>query len=76
MVRTVLDTFEVLGPHGTHKCLLYQPLGMTFAELLDLLPEHKLLKELFQSSLQLPLLALDYLHQCDVVRTGIGSMKT
>lgn len=75
-VRIVADTFEAFGPHGTHKCLLYRSLGMTFAELLGLLPEQELPKELFQSSLQLLLLALDYLHQCDVAHTGIGSMKT
>lgn len=36
---------------------------MTFAELLDLLPEQELPKELFQSSLQLLLLALRILAQ-------------
>lgn len=48
MVRTVVDTFEAFGPHGTHKCLLDRPLGMTFAELLDLLPEHRLPTNFFK----------------------------
>ena len=25
-VRTLLDSFEVEGPHGTHICLVYEPL--------------------------------------------------
>ena len=47
MVRTIVDSFEVPGPHGGHKSLLYQPLGMNFTELLNLLPENRFPKELF-----------------------------
>ncbi|KAF2456099.1 protein kinase [Lineolata rhizophorae] len=48
MIRTVVDSFEVSGPCGSHKCLLYRPLGMNFTELLNLLPEKRFSKELFQ----------------------------
>lgn len=69
-VRSILDSFEVAGPNGNHKCILYQPLGMSFTEFLRLLPQNKFPKELAQKSVQLILIALDYLHRCDIVHTG------
>jgi serine/threonine-protein kinase SRPK3 len=69
-VRSALDSFEVAGPNGNHKCMLYQPLGMSFTEFLRLLPQNKFPKELAQKSVQLVLIALDYLHRCDIVHTG------
>ena len=70
MIRPVLDSFDVVGSSGTHKCLLYQPLWWSFAAFLDLLPERRFPKDLVQQSTQLLLIALDYLHKCDVVHTG------
>ncbi|KAH9205027.1 CMGC/CLK protein kinase [Leptodontidium sp. 2 PMI_412] len=55
IVRRVLDSFEIASPNGNHKCILYQPLGMSFTE-----------------SVQLLLIALDYLHQCHIVHTDIS----
>ncbi|PGH13887.1 hypothetical protein AJ80_06156 [Polytolypa hystricis UAMH7299] len=41
-VRVVLDSFDITSPSGNpHQCLLYKPLGMSFTEFLDLLPENK-----------------------------------
>ena len=68
--QNVLDLFEVAGPNRNHKCMLYQPLGMSFNEFLRLLPQNRFPRELAQKSVQLILIALDYLHQCDVVYTG------
>jgi serine/threonine protein kinase len=70
MVRSVLDSFVVAGPNGNHKCMLYQPLGMSFTEFLRLLPQNRFPKDLTQKSVQLLLIALDYLHRCHVVHTG------
>ena len=70
MIRSVLDSFEIAGPNGNHKCMLYQPLGMSFTEFLNLLPQNKFAKDLVQKSIQLLLIALDYLHRCHVVHTG------
>jgi len=70
-VRTVLDSFDIVGPSGTHKCLLYQPLSWTFATLLDLLPDKRFSKDLVQQSAQLILISLDYLHKCNVVHTDL-----
>ena len=69
-IRSVLESFEIPSPNGNHKCMLYQPLGMTFTEFLRLLPQNKFPTELAQKSVQLVLIALDYLHQCDIVHTG------
>lgn len=70
-VRTLLDSFELSGPHGNHICmvfdLLYEPLWM--------------LKERFQGSvlppdvlraiIQMVIMGLHYLHiQCHVIHTG------
>jgi len=70
IVRRALDSFEIAGPNGNHKCMLYQPLGMSFTEYLKLLPQNRFPKDLAQRSIQLLLIALDYLHQCHIVHTG------
>ena len=70
MVRKVFGSFKLTGPNGTHACLLYKPLGMNFTEFLKLLPQNRFPKDLTQNSVQLLLIALDYLHKCAVVHTG------
>ncbi len=62
MVRKVLDSFEIAGPNGNHKCMLYQPLRISFTEYLRLLPQNRFPKDLAQRSIQLLLITLDYLH--------------
>ncbi|PMD18730.1 protein kinase [Hyaloscypha hepaticicola] len=68
----VLNSFEIAGPHGNHKCILYEPLGMSYTDFLRLLPESRFPKELVQQSIQLLLVSLDYLHRCNVVHTDIS----
>ncbi|KAF3407208.1 hypothetical protein DPV78_000030 [Talaromyces pinophilus] len=46
LVRLVIDSLEVVGPHGKHACLLYQPLGMNLTEFQNLLPDNKFPKGL------------------------------
>jgi serine/threonine protein kinase len=70
LVRVVLDSFELTGPHENHNCLVYEPLGMSYTEFMRLLPDNSLPTDLLQRSIQLLLVALDYLHQCDVTHTG------
>lgn len=71
MVGKVFDSFEVIGPRGNHECLLYQPLGMSFTEFLKFLPLNRLSEHLTQRSVQLLLIALEYLHRCYIVHTGM-----
>ncbi|KAL3458913.1 kinase-like domain-containing protein [Aspergillus heterothallicus] len=73
MVRTVLDSIKVSGPSGNHTCLVYQPLGMSFTEFQQLLPEKTLPKELAQRTVQLILIALVFLHENGVVHTDIST---
>jgi hypothetical protein len=76
LVRLVLDSFEVVGSHGKHTCLIYQPLGMSFTEFRDLLPEKKFPKDLVQRSIQLTLIALVFMHENNVIHTGKYAIKT
>jgi serine/threonine-protein kinase SRPK3 len=70
IVRRVLDLFEIPGPNGNHKCMLYQPLGMSFTQYLRFFPQNKFPKDLAQRSVQLLLIAVGYLHQCHIIHTG------
>lgn len=69
-VRTALDSFTLHGPHGTHTCLVYIPQGMTFTELREYLPKNRLTKRMLQTSVQVLLIAMDYLHKNSIVHTG------
>ncbi|EFY97912.1 Protein kinase, ATP binding site [Metarhizium robertsii ARSEF 23] len=71
-IRTILTSFEVSGPKGSHQFLVYQPLGMTFTELRNLLPERRIETRMLQHALQILLVALDYLHKNNVVHTDIS----
>lgn len=70
LTRLVLDSFEITGPYGKHVCLTYQPLGMSFTEFRNSLPDNKFSKDLTQTSIQLVLIALAFLHDNHVVHTG------
>lgn len=73
MLRLVQDDFQVAGPHGMHQCLVFDPLGLTFTQFRNKFPNRALNKELLQQTLQLILFGLDFLHQADVVHTGLSS---
>ncbi|KAI0136392.1 kinase-like domain-containing protein [Xylariales sp. AK1849] len=72
LLRLVFDDFQITGPHGTHQCLLFDPLDISFTKFRNLFPEKGLNKELLQQTLQLVLLGLDFLHQAGVVHTDIS----
>lgn len=71
-VRMILDSLNIVGPTGNqHQCLLYQPLGMSYTQFLDMFPDKQMPEALLQRSMQLMLLGLDYLHKAKVVHTGM-----
>ncbi|PWY77891.1 kinase-like protein [Aspergillus eucalypticola CBS 122712] len=73
MLRLVLDSFDVVGPEGRlFVCLIYQPLGMSFTEFQDLLPDQRFSKDLIQRSTQLILIALSSMHESGAVHTDIS----
>lgn len=71
LLRLVLDHFQLSGPHGTHQCLLFNPLGISFSLFRNLFPQKGLSPKLLQQTLQLVLLGLDFLHQTGVIHTGM-----
>ncbi|KAK2759995.1 hypothetical protein FQN54_002731 [Arachnomyces sp. PD_36] len=73
LVRKIDRAFEVMGPNGAHQCLIYSPLGMSYTEFLKLFPDKMFPKDLVQKSIQFLLVAVAYLHQCEVVHTDISS---
>lgn len=70
LVRLILESFEIVGPYGKHVCLVYQPLGMSFSEFQDFLPDNMFPKDLIQRSTQLTLIALALLYENNVIHTG------
>lgn len=72
LLRLVLDEFQINGPCGMHQCLLFAPLGLSYTDFRNMFQERELNTELFQQTLLLVLLGLDFLHQAGVVHTGIS----
>jgi len=70
-VRRLLGTFELEGPHGTHMCLVHQPLGLTFGELRKLNPDVCLPPGFTRSLFSHILIGLHFLHQeAGIIHTG------
>jgi serine/threonine protein kinase len=69
-LRVVLGDFQIKGPHGSHRCLLFTPLGLAYTEFRNQLPEGAFTKDLLQQNLFLVLMGLDFLHQAGMVHTG------
>lgn len=69
-VRLVLDSFEISGPHGTHQCLLYEPAGVDIGDFMHCLPDGALPENLLRPAVRIVLVALDYLHQANIIHTG------
>ncbi|KAI1957057.1 hypothetical protein LOZ58_005979 [Ophidiomyces ophidiicola] len=39
--RKLYDSFDLEGPHGTHVCLVHQPLGLSLMQILDFIPSNR-----------------------------------
>lgn len=70
-LRVALDHFEIMGPHGSHQCLVFPPLGLTYTEYRNVFPERALNKDVLQVTLLMVLLGLDFMHLAGVVHTGM-----
>ncbi|GIK01780.1 hypothetical protein Aspvir_005821 [Aspergillus viridinutans] len=70
-VRLVLDSFEVPGPYGVHPCLLYEPAGIDIRDYIHCLEGDALPEDLLRPTLRFILIALDYLHQANVIHTDV-----
>ena len=67
----LLDSFHHPGPNGQHFCLVYKAMGENILRTQGRMPSHKIplpmLKQITRQLLQ----ALDLLHTCDLVHTGL-----
>ncbi|KAL2810492.1 kinase-like protein [Aspergillus granulosus] len=70
-VRFPLDIFEVTGPHGVHPCLLYKPAGIDIYDLASCLEAEALPEALLRPAIRYVLIALDYLHQGNIIHTDV-----
>ena len=70
-IRTLLDSFEILGPNGKHICLVHQPLGMSLHDLKMQAQGKVFSKEVLRVSIRQLLAALDFLHKdAHIIHTG------
>ncbi|KAK5990076.1 putative serine/threonine-protein kinase clkA-like protein [Cladobotryum mycophilum] len=72
LLRIVVDDFEITGPRDAHRCLLSKPHGLTLTDFRNLLPGKKLNKRLLRISLAAVSLAVDAMHQANVVYTDLS----
>lgn len=70
-VRSLLDTFEIDGPDGQHRCLVHPPLWESVLHFLHRNPVRRLPAPVLAFILQRTFHALDYLHtECQIIHTG------
>ncbi|KAM5441437.1 hypothetical protein MferCBS31731_003508 [Microsporum ferrugineum] len=69
--RKLYDSFKVEGPHGSHACLVQQPLGLSLDQVLDIRPTRTFTLELLKPPLRQILAGLDFLHRIDVIHTDL-----
>lgn len=76
-VRTVLDSFEISGPHGMHVCLVYEPMRETLSLFQRRFKDGRFPSLLLKACIRLLLMGLDYLHsECQMVHTGKHELCT
>lgn len=71
-LRVTLDDFKLAGPYGSHQCLVFPTLGLTYTDYRNIFPGRVLNKDILRVTLLMVLLGLDFLHLAGVVHTGIG----
>lgn len=69
-VREACDTFRINVPGSSHTCLVYEPLGTSLLERIDLQPAKRLKMPLVKVATYCLLLGIDYLHSSGVIHTG------
>ena len=70
-VRTLLDSFNINGPEGEHRCLVHPPLWESILTFLHRNSILRLPRPVLAFVLQRLFLSLDYLHtECQIIHTG------
>lgn len=76
-IRKMYDSFELQGPHGTHICLVHQPLGISLGELKPLTPDGVFEPDLVRQTMRCILTGLQFLHkEVRVIHTGKGTLNS
>jgi serine/threonine-protein kinase SRPK3 len=69
VVRTVVDSFNAVGPDGNHLCLIYEPMEESLYDFVERIGR-PISPALVKSLLYYLLTALDYLHtECKIIHT-------
>ncbi|GLB08725.1 hypothetical protein AtubIFM57258_004629 [Aspergillus tubingensis] len=72
LMRTLLDSFEVKGPEGSHSCLVYPPMRETLSMYQQRFDHRKMPLPLVKTYIRALLTGLDYLHkECRTVHTDL-----
>lgn len=67
----MLDDFDLKGPNGSHKCLVYELLGPNIADTIDAhFPDGRLPGKLAKFIAKQSLIGLDRLHQFNIGHGG------
>lgn len=69
-VRDACDIFQIDVPSGSHTCLVFEPLGISLSERIDLRPAKRLEQPIVKLITYCLLLGIDYLHTLGVIHTG------
>lgn len=73
-VRRLLDSFDIDGPEGRHRCLVHPPLWESVLTILHRNPVRRLPAPVLAFVLKRVFLALDYLHtEGQAIHTGMYS---
>lgn len=70
-VRELLDSFDITGPDGCHRCLVHPPLWESVLTFLHRNPVMRLPSPVLAFVLRRLFFALDFLHtECQIIHTG------
>ena len=70
-VRTIHNSFEIKGLHGTHMCLVFLPMKENLKQYQQRFEGQRLPSHLLKLYLEHILQGLDYLHsECHIIHTG------
>ena len=71
-VRLILDSFKQKGPHGTHLCLVFEPLRETLSMLQRRMKDRCYSSHSCKEILAVILEGLEYIHdECHIIHTGV-----
>ncbi|QUC23494.1 uncharacterized protein UV8b_07735 [Ustilaginoidea virens] len=72
-VREFYDSFKLKGPNGDHEVFVMAPLGMSLRSLQEIQKDGVFREQLVIGALPQVFLALDFLHEADVIHTDVHS---